>query len=228
MPGGPGAGAIIANKKGPTKGQIPVFVEDPLGGIAEGVPRGYCERVPPSASRDDTVPADIRRMFDDSDQANALQETAYVFERHRQLLALLVAVQFFVEMLFISVYIIYDENGIFEIEVLYHMRIRFATAHSLYWAFFWADLLYCVAYYALAISAICQNGPSGFRNFAGICVVGICVMLLMAYADKFNVLLLFMRFMAYIYASFLQGLASNMVLAPALQAPGAQLDIAAP
>lgn len=208
--------------------KCPIFVEDPRGVLAEGVPPGYTERRRPGspegrdAAREGQLPTGIRQAFDEDDPLGMIQETAYVFERHRQLLAVLVIVQFAIEVLFLSVYVLDARVAVLEVRVLYHMKIQSGSARELYWGFFWAEAVYAAIYYALAARAVCTShtNPNGYKNFAGWCVVGICAMVLLAYADKFNVLLLFLRLMAYIYASFLQGLATTMSLLPMLQEGG--------
>merc|ERR1719313_544995 len=97
---------------------------------------------------------------------------------------------------------------------MYQARLDRRAAHTIFWVIFVLQVMYSVAYYVIAGVAMWTKRPKQYRLFANWSLVGIVGLVLLAYVDKFNLLIFFLRLLAYIYARFLQGLTASLLLLP--------------
>lgn len=95
------------------------------------------------------------------------------------------------------------------------------------WTTLVVQIVFGLVYYSMAMVAICTKRPKHFQIFAKTCLCGVVGLVLLAYADKFNLPIFFLRLLAYIYARwsletpskalrgrFLQGLTASILLLP--------------
>lgn len=201
----------VAEKKR-TRKPIPIMVENPDGSMAEGVPPGYKEKTPPRSPR---LPFTDDGLWRDLDAAGLQEEISLLHSRHEKLFITLLLLQFFCEGVFNVLYVVHVKAAVEEVRSVYR-NVSVEHLQTILWSIFVLEVIYCVAYYSLAVAAVWTNRPRYYRMFATTCLVGILGQVLMAYVNKFNLLIFFLRLLAYIYSKFLRQLAAHMELMPAL------------
>jgi len=203
------------------------FLENPDGTITEAMlPISEEEQKEKSlpggqeARRRAEREAAIRRqlpMLGEADAAAAatmLDEVDFLYTRHERVLILLLLVQFLIEVLYNGVYITHMDVSIAEILALYNWRLSAKWASIVFWSIFVVQVSYSIVYYIIACLAIQTKRPRAYRLFASWSLLGIAFLVLLAYIDKFNLLIFFLRLLAYIYGRFLQGLTASLMLLP--------------
>eukprot|EP00747_Dinoflagellata_sp_TGD_P162236 gnl/TRDRNA2_/TRDRNA2_179621_c0_seq1.p1 gnl/TRDRNA2_/TRDRNA2_179621_c0~~gnl/TRDRNA2_/TRDRNA2_179621_c0_seq1.p1 ORF type:complete len:230 (-),score=50.04 gnl/TRDRNA2_/TRDRNA2_179621_c0_seq1:47-736(-) len=201
----------------------PIFLENPDGTITEAIPPNYHQ--PKSSRRDrrretsgsDNADSDNSLgLSDASAAANAsmYQEVDFLYSRHERVLMLLLGVQFMLEVLYNVVFIVRMDISVVTIVALYGWHIQPKVASGIFWGIFVLQASYSCAYYCIAAYAMWSKRPRMYRMFANWSIVGIATLVLLAYVDEFNLLIFFMRLLAYIYARFLQGLTASLMLLP--------------
>eukprot|EP00932_Pfiesteria_piscicida_P017809 SRR837773.4689.p2 GENE.SRR837773.4689~~SRR837773.4689.p2 ORF type:complete len:177 (+),score=58.79 SRR837773.4689:65-532(+) len=153
------------------------------------------------------------------------QEVDYLYTRHERVLMILLVLQFALEVLYDVVYVIRMKDGssVLEFMAMYSWRVNPKTAEQLFWVIFVIQVGYSVAYYIIGGMAMWTKRPKQYRLFANFGIAGIVGLVLLAYVDKFNLIIFFLHLLTYIYARFLQGLTASLLLLPpqgqAQQAP---------
>jgi len=197
---------------------VPIFLENPDGSMLEGVPPGYKDPTPPRSPRGlNGQPWVLPVGLDDLDTANGLtlaEEIDFIYGRHERLLGSLLLVQFLLELAYNFVYILHSEPSIIEVVTLYRNNISRRSAEVIFWTMFGTQAAYAVGYYCVACYALWVKRPHAYRAFANWCLVGIAAQVFLAYINKFNLLVFFLRLLSYIYAKFLQNLSLSLQLLP--------------
>jgi len=193
-------------KKSEASEPIPIFLENPDGSMSEGIPPGYKEVTPPRSPR--------------AEQANwwwdpgMTLEFEYIYSRHEKLFLGLLLLEFVVETFFNVMYVYYAEFSMREVALVYH-GLDLKILWKAFWVLFALEVLYSLLYYGLGFSAICRSRPRYYKWFAQVAIVGILGQVMLAYMNKFNLLIFFLRLMAYIYAKFLRNMLQSLqILVP--------------
>lgn len=203
-----------AEEPGKTKALFaPIFLENPDGTITEAIP-SHLKSEKPKGTRN--------RLSDSNDSDGSYgsmsdsmyQEVDFLYSRHERVLVLLLLAQFCFEVLYDVVYVIRMGPSVQEFLAMYSWRLDKGSAIFIFWSLFVSQVSYSLAYYAIAGVAIWNKRPKQYRLFANWSLIGIVALVLMAYVDKFNLLIFFLRLLAYIYARFLQGLTASLLLLP--------------
>jgi len=202
----------------------PIFMENPDGTITEAVPSTYKGRKPrggkaarleetPNSSDSETMAA---AMFYDVD---------YLYGQHARAMIILLGIHFVTTALYNIVYVGQMLNGssVNEFMDMYAWDNRSAASLILWFAFA-LEVLFSAAFYAIACAAFWTQRPSWFKQLATYGVVGILGFVLLAYLDKFNLLVFCLHLLTYIYARFMQGLTASLMLLPPPQPRGMRLD----
>lgn len=147
------------------------------------------------------------------------QEVDYLYSRHEKVLVLLLVCQLLLEALYDVVYVLrtVDGSSVLEFMAMYNVRFNHKTAEAFFWSIFGIQFVYSIGYYMIAFFAIWVKRPKQYRLFANYSVFGIAGLVLLAYVDKFNLIIFFLHLLVYIYARFLQGLTASMLLLPPLE-----------
>mmetsp|Transcript_22913 Transcript_22913/g.66224 ORF Transcript_22913/g.66224 Transcript_22913/m.66224 type:complete len:251 (-) Transcript_22913:136-888(-) len=207
----------------------PIFLENPDGSITEAVPSTYKDpRVRKQGRRSRLLGG---AQNDDSDDtsgseaaaANLYREVDFLYTRHERVLLLLLTLQFALEVLYHCVYVIHMRNGesVIEFTTMYGLRVDGKTAAPVLWTVFGISVIYSIVYYIIAGLALWTKRPKQYRLFANYGIAGIVGLILLAYVDKFNLIIFFLHLLAYIYARFLQGLTASLLLLPPAPAQAA-------
>lgn len=217
--------AVLAPRpKQPVVG--PIFLENPDGTITEAIPSEYKDKTKLAQNRTGSA----RRAVDgDSDGSsgslsdaaaqNMFQEVDFLYTRHERVLILLLVTQFCLEVLYDVVYVVRMKDGssVIEFMAMYNWRINPKTAEFIFWVIFAIQISYSIVYYIIAIIAMWTKRPKQYRLFANFSIVGIVGLILLAYVDKFNLIIFFLHLLSYIYSRFLQGLTASLLLLPPMQ-----------
>jgi len=209
----------------------PIFLENPDGTITEAIPSNYSDPKHKGSRR--AWDGGHRQTFmnEDSDgssgnlsegaAANMYQEVHYLYSRHERILMLLLCVQFLLEVLYDIVYILRMKDGssVVEFMAMYSWRVNPRAAEGLFWAIFGIQVVYTSVYYIIAGLAMWTKRPKQYRLFANYGIAGIVGLVMLAYVDKFNLIIFFLHLLIYIYARFLQGLTASLLLLPPTQQP---------
>jgi len=169
----------------------PIFVQHPDGSLSEGVPPGYCEPTPPSTPRSHVAEA--------SAAVNA--DIIRVLARHELLFLALLLMQLIVECCFEMMHVRYAQEAIFELSLIYP-GLAVPAIKIVYWFACIAEIAYCVVYFGLGVLAACRSKPRFYQRFSTVALVGTLGQLPLAYLNRFNLLIFFLRFIAYAYARF--------------------------
>lgn len=178
----------------------PIFIENPDGSLSKGVPQGFKESTPPSTPRvqvlDTTmVDADIVR----------------VLARHETLFLALLLLDLIVECSFEAMHMSYRDDAIFELSLIYP-SVSKPVLCSIYWCAFVAEFIYCAVYFVMGVTAAVRSKPHLYHRFSTIALMGTLGQLPLAYLNRFNLLIFFLRFIAYAYARFQWNLLQGIML----------------
>mmetsp|Transcript_76948 Transcript_76948/g.174007 ORF Transcript_76948/g.174007 Transcript_76948/m.174007 type:complete len:196 (+) Transcript_76948:165-752(+) len=171
----------------------PVFVENPDGSLAQGLPPGYKEQTPPSTPRQTVV-------FDPT-FTTLNSDIVRVLARHETVFLCLLFIQMLVESAFETLHIAYREDAVFELHLIYPSVSR-PVLRVFYWTAFVGESTFSCALFALGIIAAFRSKPRLYQRFSTVALVGTLGQLPLAYLNRFNLLIFFLRFIAYAYSRF--------------------------
>jgi len=195
--------------------QAPIFLENPDGTITEAIPSDYkTEKGKRSSGFFDGSDSDGNNSQSDAMAASMYQEVDFLYSRHERVLMLLLFTQLCLEILYNVVYIVRMEPSVMEFLAMYNFRMQKRVAEMIFWFIFVLQVTYSIAYFIISGVAMWTKRPKQYRLFANWSLIGIVALVLLAYVDKFNLLIFFLRLLAYIYARFLQGLTASLLLLP--------------
>lgn len=194
----------------------PIFLENPDGTITEAIPSSSKEARPKADRRS------LERGSDGDSDGSAGQRAEdraavdFLYIRHERVMLLLLVTSLLLEVLYNVVYVMrmLDGSSVAELVAMYGFRISTRSAEVLFWVVFALQLVFSLLYYAAAGAAVWTKHPRQYRTFANCALVSIVVLLLLAYVDKFNLIIFFLHLLSYIYAGFMQGLSANLLLLP--------------
>lgn len=206
------------------KGQAfhaPVFLENPDGTITEAMPSHLKDKSNQGsrAGGRHNISSD-----GDSDASNGswsevaatsmYQEVDFLYSRHECVLIVLLMAQLTAEVLYDVVYVTRMDSSVTEFIRTYRTPWSARSAEVMYWVIFGLEVGYSVVYFALAMVALLTKRPKNFRVLANWTLFGTVAFVLLAYVDKFNLVVFFLRMLAYVYVRFLQGLTASLMLLP--------------
>lgn len=229
----PAATTAIKPRAGMSNGG-PLFLENPDGTITEAIPFAFGREVgtAPASKLLDRLghfgSITTRRADGDADSdggssggnlsdaaaATMYQEVDFLYSRHERVLMVLLFAQFALEILYDTVFVMHLDRSVFEFTQQYGSRISNNVVRTMFWIIFALQVAYTLAYYCIAVVAMWTKRPKHYRLFANWSLFGIVGLVLLAYVDKFNLVIFFLRLLAYIYARFLQGLTASLALLP--------------
>lgn len=181
--------------------KCPVFLENPDGSLIYGIPPGTKVPSPPHTPRrsDGLAPMDPALAA----------EVEYIFQRHEKLFLSLLVMELATEITFSLMYLYYAEYSVHEVSLVYH-QLSLRTLWLIFGSLFATEITYFCIYYGLGFWAIWSNKRRVYRWFANAALVGILGQVMLAYMNKFNLLVFFLRLMAYVYAKFLRNLLHSL------------------
>jgi hypothetical protein len=195
--------------------QGPIFLENPDGTITEAVPSACSTEF----SKKVNAGGELEGADNVDDELNTLyQDFECIYVRHERILVLVITLQLLLEILYGVVFVVRMEPSIMEFMAMYDWQVSHTTAMQVLWTLFWVEVAYSSVYYILVGTAIWTRRPKRFHDFAIWSLCGAIGLILLAYVDKFNLPIFFLRLFAYIYARFLQGLTSSLMLLPPMPA----------
>jgi len=221
------AGKLERHASPPQSG--PVFFENPDGTITEAVPSNDEKKKQKlkAGARNDHSQQRHNAEGDSDGSSNSgvsatatmFQEVDFLYVRHERLFALLICTQGMLDILYIAVYLIRMDQSVVELCAMYNWPLLLdnheGLARAVLWTVFSFIVGYSITYYSLALLALWTRLPRHYRMLANWGLVGIIGLALLAYVDKFNLPIFFLRLLGYIYARFLQNLAVSLFLLPA-------------
>eukprot|EP00437_Effrenium_voratum_P021635 CAMPEP_0181410870 /NCGR_PEP_ID=MMETSP1110-20121109/7567_1 /TAXON_ID=174948 /ORGANISM="Symbiodinium sp., Strain CCMP421" /LENGTH=198 /DNA_ID=CAMNT_0023533441 /DNA_START=149 /DNA_END=745 /DNA_ORIENTATION=- len=170
----------------------PVFVQNPDGSIVQGVPPGFHEPTPPGTPR---LGADMN--------FNSLSaDIVRVLARHEALFLSLMVMHLVVVCSFQYIELQYKDDAVMELTLIYP-DLTENTIRSLHWLAFVGEASYSIAFFGLGMVCACVAKPVLYARFAVVALIGTLGQLPMAYLNRFNLLIFFLRFLSYAYARFL-------------------------
>eukprot|EP00747_Dinoflagellata_sp_TGD_P162196 gnl/TRDRNA2_/TRDRNA2_179531_c0_seq1.p1 gnl/TRDRNA2_/TRDRNA2_179531_c0~~gnl/TRDRNA2_/TRDRNA2_179531_c0_seq1.p1 ORF type:complete len:207 (+),score=31.49 gnl/TRDRNA2_/TRDRNA2_179531_c0_seq1:127-747(+) len=182
----------------------PVFVQNPDGSLAIARPPGCRERTPPTTPR--------QRLLEPV-MANAMvsADIVRVLARHETLFLSLLFIQLMVETSFEVMHIRYRDDAIFELALIYP-SLEKSMISVMYWLAFIGESVFCFSYFCLGVLAACKSKPRLYQRFSMVALIGTLGQLPLAYLNRFNLLVFFLRFIAYAYSRFQWNLLQGIVL----------------
>lgn len=171
----------------------PVFVQHPDGSLVQGIPPGYVERTPPSTPRITVATAEAAMPLSD--------EVVKVLARHELFFLLLLLLELSVECVFEAIHMQYREDAILELSLIYP-SLSEGIIRCLYWLAFMGESVYAGAFFTLGVLAAFKSRIRIYQRFSTVALAGTLGQLPLAYMNRFNLLIFFLRFIAYAYARF--------------------------
>jgi hypothetical protein len=203
----------------------PIFLENPDGTITEAIPSNHKDAKDKARGGRRGAGGSVEGDSDGSNgslteaaAASMYQEVDFLYSRHGRVFALLLVAQFALEVLYDVVYVVRMGPSVLEFVAMYNYRIKPKAAEIILWTIFGMQLVYSLVYYVIACVAMYTKQPKQYQLFATWSLVGIVALVFLAYVDKFNLLIFFLRLLAYIYSRFLQGLTASLLLLPPVPA----------
>jgi len=206
------AGGVL-NSVGAVLQRIPIFLKNPDGTMTEGVPPGYKDLIPTEQS---AKPYGFMgdRFSQSLDEEQLHDEVNFLAGRHVQLFSALVAFQFVVEVTFEAMYVMHQDLALQEQHYLY-TKAPMSTLVVVFWGTFAIEAGFAAVYYSLAAIAISSGRPKHFEFFARCGITGVFIEIALAYVNRFNLLIFFMRLLAFMYARVIKGFMVQLMLLPA-------------
>lgn len=124
-----------------------------------------------------------------------------VLARHEALFLSLLLLQFAVECTFETMHLKYREDAIFELSLIYP-SISVGILRVMYWLAFVGECMFSIAYFGLGLLAAFRSKPRLYQRFSTVALIGTLGELPLAYLNRFNLLIFFLRFISYAYARF--------------------------
>mmetsp|Transcript_20509 Transcript_20509/g.36379 ORF Transcript_20509/g.36379 Transcript_20509/m.36379 type:complete len:196 (-) Transcript_20509:76-663(-) len=171
---------------------LPVFVQNPDGSVAHGIPPGYKEPTPPGTPRARVTEPNLTNL-------NA--DIVRVLAKHELIFISLLFLELGVEITFEVLQVKYREDAVFELSLLYP-ALSIEALGTLHWMAFAGECCYGLAFFVLGMVAACTAKPRLYQRFSTVAIIGTVGQLPMAYLNRFNLLVFFLRFIAYAYARF--------------------------
>lgn len=196
---------LLASTKGKCEPSA-VFVAQPAGNLLVGAPQGYKDKTPPGTPRIGDTPL---AWADES----LLAEFEYIFMRHEKLFLALLLMEFVVEAVFNCMYVYYASYAVHEVAHVYH-SLSIHTLWVILGVMWIGEICFCATYYSMGFLSVWATKPHYYEWFSRVALVGIFGQVLLAYMNKFNILVFFLRLLSYIYSKFLRNLLQSMSLLP--------------
>jgi hypothetical protein len=205
-----------------------LFIENPDGTITEGIPVAEAHKhnlkaAAEAAKRSQRRSQQGRRGSDSEETegsvtevaaAHVAQELEYLLTQHLRVFVLLLTIELLLEILYIVVCIRMMDTTVLEVVAMYEHKMPVWLAVRILWILCVAECVFVVVYNYLAVTAVVVRMPSCYKRFSTCSLVGIVGMVCFSYLDRFNLLVFFVRLLVYIYARYLQGLTTTMLLLP--------------
>lgn len=209
-----------------------MFLENPDGTITEAIPLRLSRNAGKLLGRLDrlAVDAGVRRSRgnqadsnDDSDGGRSInsseanlnttyEEIEFLYTRHERMLGLMLFLQFFLEILYLYVFAVHMNRSIVQVSARYGFQVNSYPMRVTFWVLFIVQCVYFIGYFGIAVAAMWTRRSNRYRDFGNLCLVGIFFLVLLAYVDQFNLVIFFLRMLAYVYSRFLQGLTAGFAL----------------
>lgn len=201
----------------PSKIGGPIFLENPDGTITEAIPSNQKDKCKSTSNRNSAEgDSDGSNESSEAAAASMYQEVDFLYSRHERVFSILLLTQLMIEADYDFVYIHRMKEDLLVFMEMYNYRIQQKVAEGIFWTIFVVQLIYSVIYFCIAGTAMYTKLPKQYQLFANWSLAGIVGLVFLAYVDKFNLLIFFLRLLAYIYSRFLQGLTASLLLLPPL------------
>ncbi|CAD7950787.1 unnamed protein product [Amoebophrya sp. A25] len=175
--------------------------KNPDGSLAAGFGPDYRESEGPPS------PKFLPSWLDDS----VADELEGIYNRHERILTTFLVVQFLTESVFNGLYLYYSAALIDEMALVYpHLGSQNIT--RVFWAAVAIEAAYETAYYACGFLALWRNGARQFKCFADVAFYGCILQVLFAFVNKFNLVMLLFRAMAYLYGRFFRNFLKSVAI----------------
>eukprot|EP00743_Colponemidia_sp_Colp-15_P005566 GILK01005987.1.p1 GENE.GILK01005987.1~~GILK01005987.1.p1 ORF type:complete len:298 (-),score=44.76 GILK01005987.1:370-1233(-) len=142
-----------------------------------------------------------------------LEDIFNIYRRHSSLFVSLLIGQLALEVVFHILFVMYAKAVLAEVSTLYPLRDS-GVLKLVLWGSFVVNLLYNVVYFATGIWGATNKNPQHLRSFAFLAMLGILGQMMMVYFNEFNLLLFFMRLIAYVYSRFLLSILLSVAMMP--------------
>mmetsp|Transcript_24092 Transcript_24092/g.54928 ORF Transcript_24092/g.54928 Transcript_24092/m.54928 type:complete len:223 (+) Transcript_24092:91-759(+) len=197
-----------------TSKPVPVVFQNPDGSMAEGVPPGYKDVSPPRSPRGVRGAADLAALLTGGQMSEFGAEAGSLYERHVRVFTVLLLLQLVIDVAFNLLYFERRDHVITTVSQIYKVVPR-ETLWRVYWTVLSLDWSYMCLYYSSAAVALYTGRPRHYRVMNTFCFVGCVGQILLAYMNKFNMLVFLLRLIALMYGRFLRQLTQTLLLLPA-------------
>jgi len=171
----------------------PVFVQNPDGSIAEGVPPGFIEPTPPGTPR---------MRVSDPNRGSLSGDVIKVLAKHECVFLALMVVDLLAAIAFLILQFWYTEDATMELTILYPEQSPILL-RWLHWIAFGCEACFAISLFVLGVASACFGKPSLYARLAVVAIIGTLCQLPLAYLNRFNLLIFFLRFITYAYARFM-------------------------
>mmetsp|Transcript_28210 Transcript_28210/g.67752 ORF Transcript_28210/g.67752 Transcript_28210/m.67752 type:complete len:232 (+) Transcript_28210:30-725(+) len=192
---------------------LPIFFENPDGSMAEGVPPGYKDVTPPRSPRG-RGELDLLLFGTAASGPGLFDDISDLYDRHSRMFGVLLVTQLVVEVMFNTLYLMHRSRAIAQVHMIYP-GVPMDTLWKIFWAVIGCEFLYMVVHYTAGIVALGTRRPRHYKTYVNVAVVGLIGQALLAYGNKFNLLVFLLRLVSYMSGKFLRHIAQALLLVPA-------------
>ncbi|EWS72955.1 transmembrane protein, putative (macronuclear) [Tetrahymena thermophila SB210] len=136
-----------------------------------------------------------------------------LYIRHNICFLLFLIVQLIVEGVFQYLTYKFREKTIKELQVVYD-KLEVSQIESIFLFLFYTNILYLSVYYLIGFLASLKKSYNLLYYFSIISIVGLSLEIILSYINEFNIMIFFLRVIAYVYSKFLSHLLLQLLLLP--------------
>lgn len=144
-------------------------------------------------------------------------EIDVMYTRHERVLICIILLQLAMDSLYDIVSVVQIRPSSVELVGMYKGRMELKTAETVLCAAFIVQVSYQVVYYAIAILVLWTRYHRLYETLGHFALIGVFILVLLAYADKFNFPVFVLRLVAYVYARLMQTTVASLRLRPPVQ-----------
>jgi hypothetical protein len=172
-------------------------------------PNGTLSQAIPTDNKSERTSVISSHVSIEANQADDLVEN---WLKHRNFFIVFLTVELLLEAMFSVFEVIYSGSAISDLHDVYGTDAPEIT--YLYWSLFIANIVYAVVYYTFGYYSIWSRQVKTLQYFSYYALIGILGQVFLAYLHKFNLLVFFIRLLIYVYARYIIGMLTNILLLP--------------
>ena len=176
----------------------PLVVENPDGSLHHGLPAGKRYK----KARPETPPGDRLAREWMAWDPELLMQVERVYARHERVFLVLLFLQFLLENSFNALLIKHYASTATEIQKSYPFMTEETAKHGV-WVIAGTAVIFTAGYFICAAMALWERRTRWMKIFSDLAMIGILGQVMLAYINRFNLILFCLRFLVFAHSRFL-------------------------